>query len=45
MEASSPVRSQSSNSSVSEVVDSVVSKTTNYMLGNEVTVGFHLVRT
>jgi hypothetical protein len=39
-EASSPLRGQSSNSDVSEV-----SKTTDYVFGNEVTAGFPLVRT
>jgi hypothetical protein len=45
MEVSSPVGGQSSNSSVSEVVESVISKTRDYVLGNEVTAGFPLVRT
>jgi hypothetical protein len=46
-EASSPVKGQytRSNSGVSEVVDSVISKTTDYLFGNEVTAGFRLVRT
>jgi hypothetical protein len=42
-EASSPIRGQSSNSGMSEVVDSVI-KTTDYTFGNEVTAGFRLVR-
>jgi hypothetical protein len=42
---SSPVGGQSSNSGVCEVVDSVISKATDYVLGNEVTAGFPLVRT
>jgi hypothetical protein len=44
MEGSSPVGGQSSNGGVSEV-DSVISKTTDYMFGNEATVGFPLART
>jgi hypothetical protein len=44
-EASSPLRGQSSNTSVSEVADTLISKTTDYMFGIEVTVGFPLVRT
>jgi hypothetical protein len=39
-----PLRGQSSNGGVSEVVDSVLS-VTDYMFGNEVTVGFRLVQT
>jgi hypothetical protein len=34
---------QFSNSGMSETVGSVISKTTHYMFGNEVTVGFYLV--
>jgi hypothetical protein len=44
MKASSRVRFESSNSGDGEVVDSVISKTTDYMFGNEVFAGFHLVR-
>jgi hypothetical protein len=39
------VGGQSSNSTVSEVVESVIYTTTDYKLGNEVAVGFPLVRT
>jgi hypothetical protein len=45
MEASSPVRGQSSNSGVREVVDSVIIQNNRLHGGNEVTVGFSLVRT